>query len=252
MMAKSAFNLRALLALSATFVLVACVSSASASATVPQWYTGTTSTNGTLLTGNEPLTMAAVENSYEFEHGKPGRKGLHLVFQHFFTQEMVVEATGMECVSCSIENRPASAGALGKGTLKLTNAIISSIPDCQISSESGQAGTVTTKSLRWEPVTAGGKQYILFKPAVGNTVFQFKIGGPGCEGVGGSYNVSGVFSAEPTGPAPLNVSSQSHRFTFGQQADKAVGSGMSFGASSVWFEGTANNSLPSGKYWHAK
>lgn len=238
MMAKPAFNLRALLALTATFVLAACVSSASAA--VPQWYTGTTSTNGTLLTGSEPLAM------------KSGETGMNLVIQSFFTQELVVKASGMECVSCSIVNRPASAGALGKGKLKLTKASISSIPNCQIASELGQAETVTTKQLEWEPVTAGGKQYVLFRPAEGgSTVLQFKISGPGCEAVAGAYNVSGVFSAEPNGAAPLNVPFKTHNLTFGQQADKAVGSSMKFGTSKGWFEGTAINSLPSGKYWYA-
>lgn len=247
-MAKPAFKLRALLALSAMFVLVA---SASASATVPQWYTGTTSTNGTLLTGNEPLTMAAVESAYSFKHGKAGYKGVHFVIQKFLGPELVAEASGMECVSCSIENRPASAGALGKGKLKLTNATLYSPVGCTISSELGQAGTLITKPLEWEPVTAGGKQYVLFKAAGGGlTIMQFRV--ENCGSADGPYNVAYPFGAEPTGAASLGVSFQTHDLTFGQQADEAVGSSMKFGTSKVWFEGSARNSLPSGKYWYAK
>jgi hypothetical protein len=220
------------------FVLGACVSSASAA--VPQWYTGTTSTNGTLLTGTEPLAMAATENSKSFEYGKAGYTGVHMVIQSFFGSPLVAEATGMECVSCSIENRPAGAGGLGNGKLKLTNVTLYSPPGCTIFSETGQAGTLITKQLQWEP-TEGGQ--VLFRPASGgSTVIQFKV--ENCGGASGSYNLTGYISSQPSGAALLGVPFKTH--------DLTLGGGMKAGTSNAWFEGRVRNSLPSGKYWYAK
>jgi hypothetical protein len=220
------------------FVLAA---SASASATVPQWYTGTTWANGTLLTGNEPLAMAVTENAKSFAYGKPGYTGVHFVIKKFYDLPLIAEATGVECVSCSIENRPAGKGALGTGKLKLTNVTVSSPIQCTVSSETGQAGTLLTKQLEWEPVTEAGKQVVLKPVYQGTTVFQFKV--ETCGGLNGTYNVSGYISAESSGEA-FGVSSKTH--------DLTLGGGMKWGTSEALLEGRVRSSLPSGKYWYAK
>lgn len=252
MIPKPASGLRALFALLATIVLVASVGTASAAAA--QWYTGTTETNGTLLTGKEPLaTSLAIENKQSFKTGNPGWKGLHMVWT-VWTKQMVTEISGVECVSCSIRN--GTEGAIGEGKLKFTGVKIYGEPPsgCQISSEWGEPGTLTSRNLEWKLMTLGGKQYVVFLPLGGGygTLFQVKLTGE-C-GAAGTYNLLGALAAEPSAPGattPWSQAAKKHGLSFSKEIQEA--SGASFMSEKPgWVEGSLVDSLPSGKYWNAK
>jgi hypothetical protein len=253
MIAKPISSLRALLALSAVFLLVACWSSVNASAA--QWYTGTTETNGTLLTGKEPLATAlAVENKQSFKTGTPGWKGLHLVW-NLWSKQLVTEISGVECVSCSIVNTP--EGAIGEGKLRFTGVKFYGSIGCTVASEYGEAGTLITRPLYWKSVTSGGKEYVIFYSQGGGmsgVLMTVRLeGGEGCAAAG-PHNLVGTLAAEPSAPgatSPWTQAAKKHGVSFSKEIQEASGySFKSEGAS--WMEGSLVDSLPSGKYWNAK
>lgn len=249
MIAKPVSSMRALLALSAIFVLMACIGSASA--TAAQWYTGTTETNGTLLTGKEPLaTSLAIENKQSFKTGTPGWKGLHLVWT-VWTQQLVTEISGVECVSCSIVNTP--EGAIGEGKLKFTGVKLYGSTGCTVLGENFEEGTVVTKLLNWKLTTIGGKQYVIFSPQSGGYSAVITLRLSGCTAAG-AYNLLGALAAEPSAPGATSAWSQAakkHGASFSKEIQEASGAPfMSEKAS--WIEGSLVDSLPSGKYWNAK
>ena len=132
-----------------------------------QWYTGTSP--GTVLTGSETIT-ASLSGSATLNTGSSVKLGV----------------TGIECVSCQIEN--SGGAAIGSGKLKLTGITVLEPAKC-----TGPA-SITTEALKFSADwMVGSTNYWQFAPASGSTFLTFKLSGSGCTAVGSLSHFGTLF-----------------------------------------------------------
>jgi hypothetical protein len=122
-----------------------------------KWYTG--EAPGTELTGPETVSAEAVGNAtFTTEVG---------------STKYLLEATGIECVGCKIEN--SGGTAVGSGHLKFKGVTVKEPAGCSVASE------IETTSLSLTPDwMIGSTNYWKFAPAAGETTAFATIEITGC------------------------------------------------------------------------
>jgi hypothetical protein len=108
------------------------------------------------------------------------------------TTKLELNATGINCLSCTISNSGGSA--VGSGTLEFTGATVETPPTCKVKNPSGTTGIIKTKALEVKAdYMIGTANYILFKPAGTSSLFtevELVKGTGGCP-IAGPYTVTG-------------------------------------------------------------
>ena len=138
----------ALFAVAAIGAVMASSALAAATTTDVQWYTG--SSPGTVLSGSESISSTLVGTA-AFHTNLSGGALTYLV-----------EATGVECVECKIEN--SGGTAIGSGKLKFTGVTLVEPKLCTVPS------TLTTNALSIQADwMSGSTNYWKFTPAAGES-----------------------------------------------------------------------------------
>lgn len=188
--------LLAVLAISALAVSSASAVEETPTTTRAEWYVGTTETNvATLAETKTKEIKAKVAESPVI-----GNKFLLVSEVGTGPTKIELTATGIECVSCTIENKPitekAGAAAFATGKLKFTGVTAMLPTTCTVSDENGlNPGTVTTKQLNVHAdLMASGERAIQqFIPTAGvsKSFAAFTLEGASCP-VAGLYSVTGT------------------------------------------------------------
>jgi hypothetical protein len=136
----------ALVVVAALGAVAASSALAAATTTDVKWYTG--ASPGTVLSGSETLSATAVGTAtFTTEVG---------------STKYVLEATGIECVECEIENVGGTAD--GSGHLKFTGVTVKEPAGCEVDSE-----IETTTLFVTADWMSGTTNYIEFEPILGST-----------------------------------------------------------------------------------
>jgi hypothetical protein len=102
------------------------------------------------------------------------------------------EATGINCLSCTISNSGGSA--VGSGSLEFTGVTVETPATCAATNVGSTLnGVIRTKALEVKAdYMIGTADYILFKPATGTLFAEIELmkGSGGCP-ISGPYNVTG-------------------------------------------------------------
>jgi hypothetical protein len=184
-------GLVALLALSA----IGTGSASAAAVTEPaKWFTG--ASPGTELVGAKAINCSLHPGTIvrlAVEVGGPP------------TQVLEMDATGMECLSATIENKEVTGKtgkvAFGTGKIKFTGVTVTKPAGCQAEEAAGGAGHITTAQLNvhadfmheavGDPVKHAVQQFL---PASGSSFVTFRLENT----PGGTCPVSGVYSLKGT------------------------------------------------------
>ncbi len=225
-----------------TALAVGAVTASSAFASVEtkagEWYTGTTESGVTTLSGSQAVTAEIAEHP-----------GLGLKVEKTAViggKKIRVLATGFSCVECKLENKEVTSKAgkiaYGSGKLKLTGATVVEPSGCTISSESGVAGQVLTKQIiihgDWKDTAAGNeKAYLQFIPESGSVFWQVKLGGGECSAIEGSYNITGSLFGELK--SNRGEMKKSQELVVGTAVQATTGAELKLGTSPVTLTGTA-------------
>lgn len=148
-----------LFAAAALGTVLASNASAAATTTDVQWYTG--AAPGTLLSGSATLNTSLV--------------GTAVLSTNVGGVPIVLEATGVECAGCIVEN--VSGAAVGSGKLKWTGVSVQAPSTCTVSS------TITTDALTFKAdYMVGTTDYILLEPTAGSgaAFMSFSLSGISC------------------------------------------------------------------------
>lgn len=226
--------------------VVAAFASFAGAAQAKQWYTGA---KEELLKGSATTTMTLTESAYPFERGPlKGKtaKEFHIGWTWGTgpTIEILMSASGAECVECKVSNEAPKAGlAQGTGRIKLTGVTVVEPAGCSTST------TLLSKPLGWEITTVGGKEFIRFYPTTaGAPYLSFFID---CGGLTGNYNITGTLFARNTG-SPFSKNTTLHDISFTEAIQKEAGGHLTTGSYPITFEGTLSEALTSGQTWLAK
>ena len=254
-------GLLALLALVALSAIGASSASAAASTTAAQWYTG--ASPGTTLSGSETINCALHPETtakLKSEVGSPA-------------QVLEMSATGMECLSATIENKEVTekAGkvAFGTGKIKFTGVTVTKPAGCQAEEEAGGGGAnvghVTTKQLNVHAdFMHEGKAVQQFLPTAGaGTAFaNFRLSNKSPEvcPVAGLYSVKGTLftNAAKTEPAGTLVEIGTGHFTKTQLAaispaiETTDGGGLTIGTKAADLTGVGAFTLKNGAEFTVK
>jgi hypothetical protein len=232
----------AALAVAMLFALVA------SSAQAANWYTGTTSTNETLLTTSEPFSAEA--GTHLFESG---------VFKGTSRKEVtvgvVLGTTPLEWAGPGFSVKPGAkifnkwGEALSTVTVTLTGLKPVGGTACTLQGEKVEFANLST-----EIVTVSGKTYEMFGHPGERAHEQGGVSGTfameNCA-LAGSYQTKGTLPVE----APdIGSSAKAHTLNMTRQAEEISGksSGQFLGTSRFVVEGSLAESLTSGRYWSAR
>jgi hypothetical protein len=250
MISRSRMSRPALLA-AAALTAVAILASFAGAAQAKQWYTGA---KEELLKGSTATTMSLTESAYPFERGPlKGKtaKEFHIGWTWGTgsnTIEILMSASGAECVECKVTNESPKAGvAQGTGRIKLTGVTVVEPAGCSVSGS--EKGTLISRPLFWEVTTVSGKEFVRFYPTTaGAPYLSFFID---CGGITGNYNITGTLFAQNTG-SPFSKNSTLHDLSFTEAIQKEAGGHLTTGSYPITFEGTLSEALTSGLSWMAK
>jgi len=125
-----------------------------------------------------------------------------------FGANITLEATGIECIECSAENRveggvmevKGPAEKMTGGKLRFTGVTVAGLtPPCTVVGNA--TGQITTEALKFTTTVAGEAR---LEPEAGTTLAVFSITGTGCPVAGSNIKVTGKSLAKLTG-AKLKV-----------------------------------------------
>ena len=163
----------AMITLLACAALTASGALAAAVTTDATWLVGS---SGTVLSGSETVSAT----------------GTNSLVWHIGTTPFELSSTGLNCLSCTIQNTAGTA--VGSGSLEFTGVTAKSSPACAARNVGGTTGIIKTNALEIKAdYMIGTSNYILFKPVGSSTLF-FELEllkGSGSCSLAGKYKVTG-------------------------------------------------------------
>lgn len=158
---------------------------ATATATKAQWYVGATEGSTSILSGEQTLTASIAENPTVGKHFR--------MTTTFGPTTLTIEASGVSCSKCVMSNEihgVSGPGAIAKGQLVFTEALVTSPLHCLVT-----GGSITTNASFFEADFMEGETWLMRTyPEVGENAFSFSLedkGGITCE-LAGTYTVQNV------------------------------------------------------------
>jgi len=153
-----------------------------------------------------------------------------------------LQSTKLSCSECKIANtKPSTTGgaeiATGGGQIVFENVTVLKPPGCLVKGETGEVGTIPTKTLRihgdWmDTNTENKKAFIQFLPPEGTTTFvQFELSGGECAGIAGKRNVSGSLFGESVNNTGAEAAEQ--EIVFSSAVQSTSGASLLFGIRSA-------------------
>lgn len=237
-------KLRTLVVAFNVFLAVAIVASSASAAvttTAAEWYTG--ASPGTTLSGDTAInatigTDPVVGAKFKLTSAVAGTP-------------IELTATGLECVGCQITNSVVTSGttpvAMGKGKIKFTGVTADAPTGCTVRNETstGTVGVIETKPLTVHAdFMSGTVAYQQFFPETGTNFATVYLGGGGCAGIEGPYNVKGTVFGKAANATGVQATTQS--ISFGPPIQEVAGAELKLGSVKAELTGTEYPSLTSG------
>lgn len=156
------------------------------------------------------------------------------------------EATGYNCLSCTIEN--SGTNAVGHGALEATGVKVVEPAKCE------DGPTIVSKKVTAVLGMKKGSSTIAtirFAPTEGTTFETAELKGAECA-IAGTYKVTGAVYAEVVNFTGVFAKTQRLKFSQAIQTDAGEAGSLKFGANAAWVTAEAQGSLEGGVEWAAK
>ena len=192
---------------------------AAATFEVKPWRTGTSESKTTVLTGHQPVTASLSSTAVlETEVG---------------TTPLKIQATGIECNSCSIFNE--GGDAEGEGKLKLTGVTVVTPAACAVSGGSIQTEPTGT-TWTW---MVGELDFIEIEAPAASSLAQVTLAkGTGACPIAGTYALTGrLFTAAPWFTATYATS---RPVESSKSINETAGGSLKFGSKAASLAATIN------------
>ena len=167
-------------------------------------------------------------------------------------EHLKLEAGGLECEGCLVENLEGHAFTTGK--LKLTKVKLLEPKPQFCSVETPIVTKVLKGTVGMKPETKGGGplETVRVVPQLGETFLDFTLtGGVNCR-VANTYKVVGALFEEALSSTGTFAKTQQFRFSQAIQQSAGTTSSMKLGTNPIWITGTANFTLTSEAEWAAE
>jgi hypothetical protein len=160
--------------------------------------------------------------------------------------QIKTEATGYNCLGCTIEN--SGTNAVGHGSLEATGVKVVEPSNCE------DGPTIISKKVRAILGMKKGSSTVAtikFEPAEGTTFEIAELKGATCP-IAGTYKVTGAVYAEVVNFTGVFAKTQKLRFSPAIQTEAGEEGALRFGANPAFVTAEAQGSLEGGIEWAAK